>query len=794
MKTFKEKKQDNQFIDFDSLFKALLKNWYIIAFCLGISVGIMYVVNKFIPPQYVVGGSILLHVEQQRSPLNNNGEYLQANQFFGIERNFLNELVILQSSPLLFEAIEDQEIYFTYWQKNRLFYNELYKTSPFRVEFDTLSPQATEAKFTLTFIDGNHFRLKTSSEKLPLYDYFDHKIIGLIPSLEIDKVYKIGEEIKLPNNTFRVLLNENVLSTSLADKKYAFKLNNLHQLTAECKKRLSVNSVNEDVTVATLSLRQPDILKGRDILNALISKYLEKNLEKKNNLADKTIGYIDMQLSTISDSLSTTERELQDFRARNEVIDISQKAQRFYARLQELETEKTNIESNYKYYEYLVGYFAENRDASDMIAPSSVGIEDQLLNSLIEELIEVSQQKNNLMVNNQEKSPYIPQLNTRINNLKNTITENLDNILTSTQISLNDINERIDQVNRQIRQLPRTERQLLGINRRFELNNEIYNFLLQRRTEAEIAKASNKPEHEIIEPPSYWYVAFPDPKINYTLAIFIGLLIPGGIIFVRVMLDKTVKSKKDIENISELPVIGTIYHSNKTVNLFTEKSSAHIAESFRTIRTNLEYFSAEKNGQVYLVTSSHSGEGKTFSSFNIAKALSLNGNKTVYLSFDLRKTNNILPHQLVETNLGITTFLINRASIEDIIFPSGFDNFDLIGSGSLPPNPLEIISSGKTNVLLETLREMYDYIIVDTPPVGVVTDAFVLMKYSDVNLFMVRQNVTSKNILEESFKELDQKNINHLAVIYNDIRIDGDQYKKYGYKEYYKPKDKKTAK
>lgn len=792
MEIFKEKKQDTQFVDFDAVFKALIKNWYIIGACLGISVGIMYVVNKFIPPQYVVGGSILLHVEQPRNPINSGGEYLQANQFFGIERNFLNELVILQSSPLLFDAIEDQKLYFTYWQKNKLFYTEMYQTCPFEIEFDTLMPQPTELRFSVEFIDANRFILKAEGSNLAMYDYIEHKVKGLLPGLKFDGEYKVGDQIKGDNYSFRLVLNEDVLGTSLASKKYAFKFNNLYQLTSECKKKLNVNSVNEDITVATMSLKQADIRKGKDILNALINKYLEKNLEKKNNLADKTINYIDLQLETISDSLSTTERELQNFRAQNEVIDINQKAERFYARLQELETEKNNIESNYKYYEYLNRYFTENKDASDLIAPSSVGIEDQLLNSLIEELIEVSQQKNNLIINNQEKSPYIPQLTTRITNLINTISENLENILTSTQISLTDVNERIDQIERQIRLLPKTERQLLGINRKFEVNNEIYNFLFQRRTEAEIAKASNKPEHEIVEPPNFWYVAFPDPKINYTLAIFLGLIIPGGIISVRVMMDKSVKSKQDFENVSGLPIIGSIYHSSKTANLFGEKTSAHIAESFRTIRTNLEYFATDNPGQVYLVTSSHSGEGKTFSSFNIAKALSLNEKKTIYLSFDLRKTNNILPNQLVETNLGLTTFLIGRGSIEDIIFPSGLDNFDIISSGSIPPNPLEIMSSDKTTLLLETLREMYDYIIIDTPPIGIVTDAFVLMKHSDVNLFIIRQNVTSKQIMAESLKEMDQKKIKNLAVLYNDIKVNSEQYKKYGYKEYYRQKEKKA--
>jgi capsular exopolysaccharide synthesis family protein len=750
----------------------------------------MFVFNKIVPPQYVVGGSILIHVDEKTNPVGQLGDFLQANSFFGIERNFMNEIVILNSSPLMMKALNSLKLYTTLSERENLFYREMYREQPFRIELDTLQSQATEVEFYITFIDKNRFRIRADDANSPRFNYMTQKVESLIPRVKMDEVHVVGDVIKGNDFKFRILLTNLGLEQKMKGKKFRFKFNNMYQLASDCKKKLSIGSTGDEITVASMVIRQPDINKGKDILNAMINVYLLDNLAKKNSLADETINYIDLQLSTISDSLNRVERNLQAFRSSNEVTDISQKAERYFTNLHELESQKAQIEASYNYYQYIDKYFAENQDGTDLVAPSSLGIEDDLLNSLIEQLITLSQQKRDLIVNKQEKSPYLPQLTTRIDNLKNTITENLKSILGSTEISLSGLNERINQVNTEIRKLPGTERQLLGITRKFEINNEIYNFLLQRRIEAIIAKASNKPEHEIVEPPSFWNVAIPNPKINFTVAVFLGLILPIGFFALKQILDKSVQHRADVEKLTDLQIIGSIFHAGTTENsVFADETNKYLIESFRTIRTDLEFFSQDKKAQVYLVTSSHSGEGKSFFAFNIARTFAMNRKKTIYVGFDMRKHDNMKYSDLeLEKSKGISSYLVNRAKINEIISSSNQETFDYITPGSIPPNPLELLSSNHVAELFTYLKTNYDIIIVDTPPIGIVADAFVLMQYADFNLFIVRQKVTSRSILENSLAVLKSKSITRAAVIMNDVTIEAGKYRKYGYKSYIEKK------
>lgn len=245
----------------------------------------------------------------------------------------------------------------------------------------------------------------------------------------------------------------------------------------------------------------------------------KKSLEQKNHIAINTINYIEGQIAQISDSLSRAERRLQDFRTRHQVLDITSKAGRTYDQLQELERQKDLIDAQYKYYVYINDYFEKNKDISDLIAPSAMGIEDPLLNNLIQELSRLNAERSSLIDNKQEKSPYVKTLTVKIDNLKKTIEENIKYVLNTTSITLNDVNQRISNLNREINALPTTERELVGIERKFNLNDAIYTFLLEKRAEAQIARASNLPDSEITEPAKMVGRApiFPKTKINFIL-------------------------------------------------------------------------------------------------------------------------------------------------------------------------------------------------------------------------------------------------------------------------------------
>jgi len=340
--------------------------------------------------------------------------------------------------------------------------------------------------------------------------------------------------------------------------------------------------------------------------------------------------------------------------------------------------------------------------------------------------------------------------------------------------------------------MPRTQRELLGIERKFKLNDAIYTFLLQKKAEAQIARASNTPDSEIVDKALIYNVSLiaPHRKVNYILSIIIGLVLPFLIIIVADFLNTKINEVKLVEDITGLPVLGHIHHNKTKSNaIIVDFPKSPIADSFRLVRTNLNFFAKGKKKLVLLITSSISGEGKSFSAINIASVYALFGKKTCLLGFDLRRPGLYKDFGL-KNDKGITSYLINDAKIENIIQKTSIENLDLISSGPIPPNPVELIASDKTNELFEELKELYDYIIIDTAPLGVVTDSLLLFQYADVNIFTMRLRFTKKDIFITNLKSLESKEFSNVALLINDVKASDGAYA-YSYKsKYYTTEDK----
>jgi len=402
---------------------------------------------------------------------------------------------------------------------------------------------------------------------------------------------------------------------------------------------------------------------------------------------------------------------------------------------------------------------------------------------MVQQLAALNTEKNTMLDRNLQKSSRYRTVSLQIKDLKSSISKNIKFFIISTNASLDEINRQIARYNYEESKLPQTQQQLLEITRKFNLNDEIYTYLLKKRAEAQIAKASNLPDSEVVEPAQLVGQTSPKKMRNYLLALFTGFFFPILIIQLRKSLNNTITDKGEIEKITQIPVIGKIsHHSHDTPVVLATDPSGPVSDAYRALRTNIEFYLKGKEKAIILVTSTMGNDGKSFTSLNLAASFAFNEKKTVLLGFDLRKPSKLFKEFDIENNPGISSYLIGRASIDDITIKTPVNNMDLIPAGPIPPNSLELISGHRAGELIEKLRKQYDYIILDTSPVGILPDAFAMMRYSDINIMVVRHNFTIKEYFVEAIHDLEQKKVENLFLVYNGETLQRSELK---YKHYY---------
>lgn len=785
-----EIKEDS--FNYTALLLRLLDYWYLFVVSVILALACGYFYNKFNSPLYEVSTTIMIENE---SPSFSSERILEEMGLFSQHRNILNEKIILQSYDVVSETLRQMDYVVTYYLDHGYRLTELYRNNPFIVILDSLSPQIVNIPFEIEFVSDNKFLLKVRGNEFKLYSYLKQSYLEEINNkIDFSGKYAFGSTISNSSFGFKILPNiNNDLNSIKAGDKYKFIFNNLNELTLKHKKILKIDLFEKDVDVFVISIQGYNIEKITDFLNRLTTVYIVKKLGKKNAIANNTIRFIDNQLFSITDSLTDAENQLQNFRSSSKMMHVTFQTEELFDHLSELEREKAVLLSQRRYFDYALKTIKEGENLDNMMIPSTLGIADANLNTLISELIELSSRKMTLSSNTSEKSQAIINIELHIESIIKLITNELNSLIDVSEISLRNLEDQISKLEDEVEKLPETQQKLLGYERQFTLNNEIYNFLMEKRAEAQIAKASNTPDSEIIEAARSDVFKKKSMKFSQVLAIafLLGLFIPGLGISLVIILKDIIIMRQDIEELTDTPIVGSILLSKyESLNAFIEKPNSPYAESLRSFYTNLQYFTKGKEQQVILLSSSMPKEGKTFNSINLASVYASFGKKTCLLSFDLRLAK---VHKAfnIQSNQGLSTYLINLSKLEDIIFPSGIDNLDIIPAGPVPPNPVELIASERTEELFHTLKKDYKCVIIDSPPLGVVADALILSKYSDINVIVTRQNYTRKKVLSSVIKELDANGIKNRAILFNGIkqsRFSGYGYS-YGYGYYKEEKE-----
>ncbi len=751
--------QQEESFDYKALFFKLYKYWYFFILTVFIALLIAFLFNKYTKPVYEVNTTLLIKDDRGGSM---DAQAMMGFGFRNSQQNIENEIGKLQSYTLVNEAVRELDLGVAYFQEENFVTSELYGNCPFKIVIDSSFPQPVNIKFKLKILSNSNYSLEVEGKEVKLYNFRDFELIKdpalmFNENISIDSVFNFGQVLQSNLYSFKVEITEFYNPQIHNDQNFYFVFSEIDKLTKQFQS-FEIDPIKDESSILKISLKANNVQKSIDFLNKMTDVYLRRNLEQKNRVADNTILFIDRELNEISDSLNLVEQDLQDFRSTKQIMNLDLQANQVFEQLKQFENERAQLDMKAQYYKTLQQYIYQNKDLENvLIIPATMGIDDPLLTKLTSELSGYYAEREEMLYYSNPGSPGIEAIDKKIEMTESTLLENINNIIKTSNITIRDINQRIEVLEVKINQLPATQRELLGIERKFRLSDNMYNYLQQKRSEAQITKASNEPDNEIIDIArgSGGTPVFPKKSLNYMIALVLGLVLPVVYILGKDYFNDKIVEKKDVEGITKFPIIGHIIHSNRdTQAVVAESPKSSISESFRSIRTNIQFLSKGKEKQTVLITSDMVSAGKTFCAINLASIFALYGKKTLLIGFDLRKPKIYRDFGLTNTE-GISSYLINKSKLEDIIQVSPIENLDIIMAGPVPPNPSELIASEKTEKLFAELNKIYDYIIIDTPPVGLVTDAFLLMKYTDANIFVVRQNFTNKKMFASIMSDIE---------------------------------------
>jgi tyrosine-protein kinase Etk/Wzc len=762
---------NEELIDPKKIISLIKSHLYFFIGSLLSAVVIAYVYNTYTMPVYKISAAILIE-EDRKAAVSGNDQLLEGFGLLPGMKNLDNQIMVLTSRNLVLKTLDELPFDLEFYHRGIIKKRSLYPLQPLSIQSVSGSHLPEDVEFKFKYLGNNMFRVDAESDS----------------SFEIHKKASFGENIDFPGGIFRIVQNENGWRTKDENTKLHFIFHSRRKLVEDYIKRLKIGPVSKKGTIVEISLEGTNKMEDLAFLNKLTDVFVNISLDKKNSEAIRTIQFIDEQLTGISDSLLITESRLQKFRTRNRVMNLSSQGQVIIDQAMKLENEKARLEMEAKYYNYLAEYLDKDVVGEVPVAPTTIGIVDPGLAKLVADLADLQGQLYSKGMG--EKNPMQGQLLLRIRNIKEALKETLKGMKGANDLAIKDNKAQIDATNTRASALPVTERQLLGIERKYKLNDELYTFLLEKRAVAQMQKASNTADNEIIDYPEYGNKPVsPKKPLIYLFALLTGIGLPFLWIFFADMFNVRIKETADINRITDTPVSGHIPHSKmkKHIMLIDDPDSP-ISEAFRLLRSRMAFFVKEISKPVILITSSMPNEGKTTIAINLASAYSLLGKKTVLIGFDLRQPG-IFADFNFENNYGVSTWLIGKDSIDKILRKTSNENLDIILSGPIPPNPAELTTLDKTDELIRLLKKRYDYIIIDSSPVGIVSDTFHLITMADICIIVVRQNHTHKDIFADTIRDLKNSNIKNMSLVINDIMPNGRSYG-YGEKYQYNNKNK----
>ena len=731
-------------------FFTFLHYWYLFVIAIAIALGLAMLKNRRWIPTYYSQGTIVI-----KESGTYGGSASALMQGFGVDagyKNVNNQMIMLGSYDLMSRVVDSLPfMQVEYITQGRFKTRSLYRQTPIVVEHTRLSPHAYDAMFMVTFQKDGTMRLTSTNESLPL---------------DIEAVY--GEPISC--DLFDITIWPTEFMTSSG--KLYFRFRSHESLVDEFMGRLQLSFVTEGSTVMALALVSETPQRDCEFLDKLAEIFLLQNLEQKNEVAENSIRFINEQLDNLQASLQVSEGAMTDFRQENKFVDVNSYAGQLMGRVAEYDQQQMALRLRETYFDYLINYIHQNIETGAVIAPTSLGLNEPMLMTLVQQLNDLRIQRGELS----DKNVYYAKYTKDIENVKTAIEEVVHSMRASLEIEKTDLKNRYAEVEKAIKQLPQKELQMVAIERNYRIDDNYYTFFLQKRAEAEIQKASNTPDNSILDKARTTAVMNAKAKSKTTTTyLIIGFLIPFVLIILSELLNNKIRSPKDVTKLKTFRLIGTLRHArSQNPTLVSSSPRSSYAEMLRAIRTRLEFILRRKTNFMICVTSTESGDGKTFLSTNLASLYAMTGKKTLLIDLDLRKPN-IHTKLGMENGDGMSNYLIGDCKLEDALVKDTMFGFDFFRAGTIPPNPGELVHSDKLAQLLTQLREQYEFIVIDTSPIGLVPDAYALIEHCDICFYVIRCMQTNRSFCKQTLEQMTEvvDNPDKVQIILSDIPTEG---------------------
>lgn len=767
-------------IDLRSIFRKIRSKWwwFLITIPLFLAVAVAYM--KTTPKKYDVGAVMLLG-DKKRTGFSDNSEFIKGTSYLSNGADLEDNMAVLTSNKIMTSTLQRLDFGITYYATKYFLKQEQYAFPPFFVKLDSMAVQVIDVPIEVE-VDrvAKTYRVKAEGKNVRLYNVKTQEVLPqLIAKYEIDQTVPMDSMFVGDHLSFKISFPEDRAYDK--NTKYHFVTHSLQDLVRIHRAMTIAAPLSDESNIVTLTIQTEVVEKGQAFLNKLMDTYIGFELDKQQQKGKKTIDFIDKQIGTVSDTLQKVESSMEQFRGvSGGMMSASSTSEALFEERSRLEDDRSIIQRRRAYCASVLDKIRSSSDLRNVPAPSSSGVDDPVLNNLVIEITKLSADLAALNLSTGSRSnPTVIAMERRIKNLTASLAQTAEGLVEQADISLRDVNARLGRTNYQYSQIPENERALTNITRKFNLSDNLYNYLMEKRAEAGIAIASDQVDKSVVDQARMLGFKHISPSKSKVLgaALFLGLLLPIAFIFLRDLVRDRIDDVEELKRLSKLPVLAVI-PASKRKRVMPDEPKSLLAESFRTARVNLQYLNANSARQVIGFTSSSSGEGKTFCAVNLATVMAQAGKSTILIDADMRRPNVARMLEHVD-GPGLSTWLIGEAGLDKLIARTDIPGLDVITAGPIPPNPLDLAESPRMAELITTLRGRYDQIIIDASPLGLVSEYVLLMQLVDVTLYVVREGKTSRGALRMINEMVSEKKVRNVDLLFNDVRGRSDDG--YGY-------------
>ena len=745
--------------------------WPIFLIALIVGAGVAFAYISYATPIYEADATLIIKDEKKG---NEDSKMMESLDQISSKKIVENEIEVIQSRKLMSDVINKLGLYAPILEKGKIKSSSAYLTSPVSIRVPSPDSITGSKEIKLNFDRNNNLVIINDSFK-----------------------YLLNQIVNTPYGRIEFLANKNYQKPNKPTKQLYFSLINPRYLVPSFLSNLKVEASSKLSSIVNLSYRDEVPKKAEDILNQLIDSYKQLEINEKDILAKNTLAFVEERLNIVSHDLDSIEKKVQQYKSARGAVDISTQGQLYLQNVSANDQKLSEVNTQLSVL-HQVEKFVTSKENTSGIVPSTLGVSDPMLSQLMDKLYTSELEYEKLRKTVGENNPTLVGIRDQINKIKPNILQNIQ----SQEQSLNATKQNISATNgnysSMLQGVPQKERQLLDISREQQIKSNIYSFLLQKREESELAYASTVSNNRVVD----YAQASPSPVSPKVLLVYLfSILSFMGLCFAFVAIRESLSGKvlyrSEIESRTSIPIIGEIaFDKSKTPLVIETGKRNFVAEEFRKLRISLSFLGINSNHKKILVTSSISGEGKSFIAANLAVSLSLTGKKVVHVDLDL---NNPTIAKILNVNQedGMTEYLRAQKDPEEIIKRvKAHENLFFISAGNLPENPTELLVNGKIKEIIDYLDNIFDVIIIDTSPIVLVTDAYILSELCDATLYVIRHKYTPKILIKRIDESAKINPINNPAIIFNGVKMRGffkNNYG-YGYDYVYGGKDKKNQK